>query len=418
MNLKELISVTAKLIRTSKGDPTIAVIIKTSAGSVEASAPQGTSKGKYEVRNFSVRGVNFSIEFINALGKKLKQMNIDLDTLDDLKKIENLIKEIDSTDDWHIIGGNALYALEAALLKAAAKFHGYELWQFILGKRKKIIPSPLGNAIGGGLHLEKEKKTDYQEFLLIPRTKHFFDAYFINLQAYKEVKKLIIKYDKEWQGILTAENAIASTLTNSQVLDILDELKKIIKEKFDIRIDIGIDMAATSLWDGKGYIYKNFPLRNVMRREEQVNYVFNLIKKYKLSYVEDPFYEDDFLSFSKLLSKLKREKIKCLICGDDLTTTNPQRIKKAIKEKAINAVIIKPNQVGSLITMRDSIELAQANNIIPIISHRSGETFDDTIAHLAVGFQIPFIKTGIIGKERDVKLKELERIEKKNGSSP
>jgi enolase len=416
MNLKEIRAIIAKPIRTSKGNPTLAVIVKTSKGIVEASAPQGTSKGKHEVREFSVRGINFSINFINAIGKKLKQMDINIDTFDDLKKIEKLIKEVDSSSDWHIMGGNALYALEAALLKATAKFHGYELWQFILGNRKKIIPLMLGNAIGGGLHLEKEKKTDYQEFLIIPKTKHFFDAYFITLQAYKETKKLITKYDKEWQGILTAENAIASTLANSQVLDILDELRKRIREKFDIRLDIGIDMAATSLWKNNGYIYKNFPLRNVMRREEQVNYVFNLIKKYKLFYVEDPFYEDDFLSFSKIMAKLKKAKIKCLICGDDLTTTNPSRIKKAIKEKAINAVIIKPNQVGSLITMRDSIELAKANDITPIISHRSGETFDDTIAHLAVGFQIPYIKTGIIGKERAVKLKELARIERKNGN--
>lgn len=416
MNLKEIKSITATKIRTSKGNPTIAVVVKTSKGIVEASAPQGTSKGKYEVREFSVRGIDFSIRFLNAVGKKLTQMDIEIDTFHDLIKIEKLIKKVDSSADWHIIGGNALYALEAALLKATAAYHGYELWQFLLGKRKKMIPRLLGNAIGGGMHLEKEKKTDFQEFLVIPKTKHFFDSYFINLQAYKEAKKLIMACDKEWQGLLTAENAIASTLANTQVLDILDELRKRIKEKFDIKLELGLDIAATSFWKGNGYIYKNFPGRNVMRREEQVNYVFDLIKKYRLSYVEDPFHEEDFKAFSKLLAKIKKAKIKCLICGDDLITTNPKRLKKAIKEKAINSIIIKPNQVGSLITMYETLELAKKHDIIPIISHRSGETFDNTIAHLAVGFQIPFIKTGILGKERTVKLKELARIERKNGS--
>lgn len=412
MKLKEIKSIVASKIRTSKGTPTILVKVVTSKGISEASAPHGTSTGKHEVKNFSVRGIDFSIGFVNALGKKLCQMDIDLDVFQDLEEIERLIKKVDSSSDWHIIGGNALYALEAALLKATAKHHGYELWKFLLGKRKKITPISLGNAIGGGLHIEQDKKTDFQEFLLIPKTKHFFDSYFINLQAYKEVKKLILHYDKEWQGLLTAENAVASTLANSQVLDILDELRKRIKEKFDTKLALGIDMAASNLWKNKGYIYKNFPGRNVMRPEEQVNYVFDLIKKYKLSYIEDPFHEDDFSSFSKLLAKLKRAKINCLICGDDLTTTNPERLKKAIKEKSINAIIIKPNQVGSLITMRDSIELAKKNNIVPIISHRSGETFDDTIAHLCVGFEIPYIKCGILGKERVIKLKELLKIEK------
>jgi enolase len=409
MKLKEINSIQATKIRTSKGNPTVAVTIKTDKATVEASAPQGTSKGKHEIREFSVRGIDFSISFLNALGKKLTKSSIEIDVFQDLEQIEKLIRKVDSSDDLHVIGGNTLYALEAALLKAVAKYHGYELWQFLLGKRKKVMPRPLGNVIGGGMHIGQEKKTDYQEFLLLPRTKHFFDSYFINLQAYKQAKKFITEKDKEWKGILTDENAIASTLPNPQVLDLLQDLKEKVQDKFDVDLELGIDMAATSFWNGAGYIYKNFPSRNVMRREEQVNYVADLIKKYGLAYVEDPFYEEDFKSFSKLLNKTRN---KCFVCGDDLTCTNPTRIKKAIKEKAINAIIIKPNQIGSLIDMQSTLEIAKKHKIVPVISHRSGETFDDTIADLAVGFQIPIIKTGVLGKERFVKLNRLLKIER------
>jgi len=166
-------------------------------------------------------------------------------------------------------------------------------------------------------------------------------------------------------------------------------------------------MAASTFFDGKEYIYKNLPQR--LNPEKQLSYVSNLIKAHNLFYVEDPFHEDDFEGFAKLIRKMKSN---CLIVGDDLTATNLERLKKAVEMKSINAVIIKPNQNGSLLRTKEVIDFAKANNIIPIISHRSGETSDSMIADLAVAWEIPFIKTGILGKERMAKLNRLMHIER------
>jgi len=412
MQFREIKEVYASKVFNSKGKPAISVRITTSKGTVETIAPQGTSKGKNEVKDFSIKGIDYSIEFVNNFAKKLCEMPSSIDMFDDLEQVEKLLKHYDSSEDYKLIGGNALYAFEASLLKAAAKFQNVPLWKFILGNRKKIMPRPLGNAIGGGMHVSQNLKTDYQEFLLLRKTENFYNAYFINLEAYKELKKLLIVKDKKWQGTLTDENAMASSLDNKQVFELLQELRDIIKEKFGTTVEIGVDMAASSLWNGIGYVYSNYPGRDVKAKEEQLNYVQDLIKRFNLVYVEDPFYEEDFNSFSRLKTRIDNMANNCLLCGDDLTCTNPERIERAVKENAINAVIIKPNQIGSLMRMKKALEIAKQNRIIPVMSHRSGESADDTIADLCVGFQIPLIKAGILGKERFAKLNRLMKIER------
>ncbi|MFH0936190.1 MAG: enolase, partial [Candidatus Woesearchaeota archaeon] len=142
----------------------------------------------------------------------------------------------------------------------------------------------------------------------------------------------------------------------------------------------------------------------MLNKKEQYDFVLNLINKYNLKYVEDPFYEEDFDSFNRLSQEVKN----VLICGDDLICTNIERLKKA----KINCVIIKPNQIGSLIKTKEIVDYCQENSITTVMSHRSGETMDKTIAHLAVAWEIPFVKFGVYGKERVVKLNELTRIER------
>jgi len=295
----------------------------------------------------------------------------------------------------------------SAILKAMALSEKKEMWKF-LNDNPKGLPMPVGNCIGGGLHVKKERKSDIQELLFIPHTKHFFDAYFINLQAYKEAKAELLKKDSLWRGELTDENAMASSLKIEENLDLMNSVSSKIKEKFGIPLNIGMDMASSTLWNSQGYLYKNPKI--LRKAEEQMEFVLQLIKKYGLFYVEDPFNEEDFISFSALTSKSK-----CLIVGDDLTATQPERLEKAIGKKAINAVIVKPNQNGSLLETKKFVDLAKENDITPIISHRSGETLDSTIADLAVGWNIPFIKTGILGRERFAKLNKLLKIERQLG---
>lgn len=406
----QLTRVVARQILNSRREATIEVMAESGGLKAAASAPSGASKGRNEVKDFSERGLDFSISFINVLGKKLVDEKIGFEIFEDLEKLEEIVKSQDHTRNLGFAGGNALYALEAAIVKLMALSKKQETWRFLSGGRKKLIPRPIGNAIGGGMHTNLPLKTDFQEFLLMPKTNSFFDACFINLQSYKEIKEILAKRDEKWKGGLTDENAFASSLDNESVLDILQEVKEKIKTKFETEIEIGIDAAASSFFKAGKYHYSNFSKlekSKILRREEQIDYISNLIKKYKLAYVEDPVQSEDFEAFSKIKTGTK-----ALICGDDLTCTHPELMEKAVKYNSISAVIIKPNQIGSLLETKKAVDIAKKNNITPVISHRSGETEDDFIADLAVAWQIPLIKAGIIGKEREAKLNRIIKIEK------
>ena len=408
--------VRARKIQNSRGENTLAVVVETKDGKFEASAPGGVSRGRNEAEPFSVKGVDFSINFVNVLGKKIIIDKIIFNDFSDLAKLEELIRKFDKTKEFSLVGANAVYALEAALLKAIAASYELQLWSLLTeGKKPKKLPTPLGNCIGGGKHAKQEKKTDFQEFLLLPKTKHFFDAYFINLQSYKEAKKEILERDRAWKGSLTDESAIASTLDNEAVLCLLSDVSKKIKDTLNIEVRLGLDVAASSFWNGVNYTYKSLPDSQRLGREEQLNCILDLIEKYNLAYVEDPLDEKDFDGFARLLRIVKERNLNCLIAGDDLVCTQLERLQKAIETKSINAVVIKPNQNGSLLAVKEVIDLARKNDISTIISHRSGETLDNTIAHLAVGWGIPIIKAGILGRERFAKLHELLRIERALG---
>ena len=397
-------AVRASKVLNSRGEETIAVSIDSKKGRVLSSAPSGKSRGKHEAEPFSEKGIDFSVSFANAIGKKLAFEKTSFSSFDDLEKFENIIKTYDKTPNWKVIGGNTVFAIESAILKATALDDDIELWQ-LLGK-KKTLPMPVGNCIGGGQHVKQDIKSDIQEFLFIPNTKNFYDAYFFNLQAYKEAKIELLKKDRLWRGELTDEKALATSLKIEETLEIMDQVSSKIKQKFSSNLRIGMDIASSSLFKDGKYHYKN-PKEDIAA-EEQIEYILEILKRHDIFYLEDPIQENDFEGFSKLLSKAK----KTLIVGDDLTCTQPERLLKAIKARAISAAIVKPNQNGSLIETKKFVDIAKKNDIIPIISHRSGETMDSTIADLAVGWSIPFIKTGILGKERFAKLHRLLRIER------
>lgn len=399
--------INAYAIKDSRDDNTIEVEVITKDGRFLASAPSGKSKGVHEAQAFSSKGMDFSFAFVRALGRKL--MEKPLVEFDDLKIVEDYAKKVDRTGNWGMIGANTLYALESALLKAIAASHEKELWQFLCSK-PGLLPLPLGNCIGGGKHAKQDTKTDIQEFLLLPKAKQFFDAQFINLQSYKLAKKLILERDKRFEGILTDENAFAATLENEQVLDLLSEVRNEIKEKFSFKLGLGMDVASSSFFV-KNFYYYNNPAQK-LRKEQQIDYILELIKKYELVYVEDPLNEDDFEGFAKLKKEVDKQDLKCMITADDLTATQFSRVEKAVNEDCIHALIVKPNQNGSLIETKRIVDFAKEHGINCVVSHRSGETCDNTIAHLAVGWQCPIIKTGILGSERFAKLNEIIRIER------
>jgi enolase len=389
--------VIAKQVLDSRKEPTIKVIIKTGFfKGFKTSAPEGKSKGKYEAKSYakdlerdidSINSIN--LQEVNDVISKYGKTFGSVEAFSILEIIEKLVKDK--------IGANSLFALEASLLKMFAYKNKKELYEF-LGTAKGL-PRPIGNAIGGGLHSKgiNGKMPDFQEFLFIGNSKTIKECVNLNDLAYKITGKLLNAKKRNDEGAWETDK------TNEEVLDIMDQIQQGFKQQRK-KIVMGLDIAASSFYKNMNYNYKNSPQK--LSKPQQIIYLKRLINKYKLYYLEDPLEENDFSGFRNLIGR------RCFIVGDDLTTTNPERLKKAIRTKSINAIIVKPNQIGSLIKTKQVIDLAKKHKIATIISHRSGETKDNTIADLGVGWGCEFIKTGIYGRVRKSKLKRLIKIEK------
>lgn len=374
--------ITARKIKDSRNEPTIEV----SVNGQKASSPSGKSTGKYETLPYH-RSLKNSIKEINSL-----KIPFEINSFQDLKKLESFIKRKFKLKDANKFGANALFALESAILKALAKSQNKQLWQVINPTAKKI-PIPVGNAIGGGLHSHNKDAPEFQEFLLIPLSPSIKQNVKTLNQIYKTLKRTIKAHSKNDEG------AWQTSLSNEEIFSILSKFK-------DIRI--GVDVASSSFYKNAEYVYKNKSLNT----NAQINYIDFLIKAYNLFYIEDPFQENDFNSFSKLRKLINRNPKTSVLAGDDLTATHLSRLKKAISSNSINAMIIKPNQNGSLLELEKIFRLCKKHKIRTILSHRSGETLDPALADYAVAFQSDFIKTGISTKWRKVKLKRLIQIEK------
>ena len=405
-------SLVARKIFDSRGNLTLEAEVavkgddKVCAG--KAAAPSGVSKGKHEVMAFPEGGVDASIKVI----KKIIAPKLVGASVDKQKKIDSLLHDLDGTSNFSKIGGNAAVAISMAIAKAMAEAHELPLYKHLGGERAVHLPYPLGNVIGGGAHAGKQAP-DIQEFQAMPvGAGSFVDAASANSHVHKRARALIEAKDETFTGGKGDEGAWAPNLDSLQALDILAEACRQVSDDIGFEVRPSIDVAASGLYDErkKEYTYK----REGISRDkgEQIDFIIGLIEKYKLFYVEDPLHEEDFDGFAELTRKVGK---KCLICGDDLFVTNVERIHKGIKAGAANAVLIKPNQIGTLSDTLEAIELAKRHHYVPVISHRSGETPDKTIAHLAVGWGCPIIKTGVVGGERIAKLNELIRIEEELG---
>ena len=276
---------------------------------------------------------------------------------------------------------------------------GLPLYAYIGGAFAKELPYPLGNVIGGGRHAEGS--TSIQEFLVIPvGAKTFFEAQKANAAVHRELKKEFKK-----RGIFAAkgdEGAWAAKISDEQAFEILSSVTARVESELGVKIRMGIDVAATELWDGEKYVYRNKELTT----EEQISFMAEMVDRYELLYIEDPLHENDFEGFAELTKQ-----VRCMVCGDDIFVTNPDRIAKGIEIRAANTVLIKPNQNGTLTGTAKAVKLSKDNGYGIVVSHRSGETEDECLAHLAVAFNAKLIKTGVVGGERISKLNELIRIE-------
>lgn len=396
-------NVEIKKILDSRGNATVEVEITTENGFGRVAAPSGASTGALEVLAFPEDGIEGILKGFN---QNITPELVGIDAKDTFL-IDSILKELDGTENMSSLGGNIVVAISLAAAKAASSSYGLPLYMFLGGNLKNEIPYPLGNMINGGAHAGRNAP-DIQEFLVVPiGAQNITDAVFANSSVHKKIGEFIKVKDSSFTGGKGDEGGWAPNLSNYEALEIQSKACEEVTDELGIEVRPSMDIAASSLWDGSKYLYEK---EGVVRDSgEQVDFVEEIINTYNMYFMEDPFHEADFEGFSELT---KRVGDKCLVCGDDIFVTNSEILQKGIDQGAANSIIIKPNQIGSLSDTYKTVKLAKDNKYVPVVSHRSGETTDNTIAHLAVAFSAPLIKTGAVSGERIAKLNELIRIEK------
>ena len=400
--------VMARKIFDSRGHETIEVDIITTDGFGRASAPTGASTGKAEIISYPEGGVDTAIAKLEEL---VVPEIIGMDA-EEQNEIDSLLHEIDGTESFGNIGGNTVFAISVANAEAAATSYDLPLFQYLSGYSGNELPYPLGNVLGGGKHV-LGKTTDIQEFLVLPlKAQNFTEAAIANTKVHQRIGKFLKKNDSNFTGGRGDEGAWAPNINNEEALKIVAKACEEISDELNIECRPCLDVAASSFWNPNEGVYVYSMEKKKRDSGEQLEYILHLIERYNLAYVEDPFAENDFESFSELTKKVKN----CFICGDDLFVTNSKRLAKGIKMGAGNSIIIKINQIGTISDAWKTTRKAKRHGYLPVMSHRSGETTGSHIAHLAVGFSCPMIKTGVLHGERIAKINELIRIEESLGN--
>jgi enolase len=393
----------ARKVFNNRGEETVEVDIITTSGFGRVAAPAGKSRGKAEVVYYPQGGVEQAVKKVEELiTPEIVGLSADCQ-----EEIDKTLHEIDGSKDFRAIGGNTAFAISLANAEAAANSSGLLLFQYLGGHVAHELPYPLGNTISGGQHTQG-KSPDLQEFLVLSHgAESFLEAATANILVHRKVGETLVKKDKLFGEGKSDEGAWVANVGNMEALEVLAQACEEVGAETGFECGVGIDVASSSMWNGKNRTYNYQREKKTRDSGEQLEFILELIRKYHLVYVEDAFHEEDFASFAELTKKAKS----CLICGDDLFTTNNERLSRGIKMHAANAVIIKVNQVGTLTDAWETIEMAKRNGYVPVMSHRSGDTCDWHIAHLALAFKCPIIKTGVVEGSRIAKINELIRIE-------
>lgn len=391
-------SVHAIEVLDSRGNTTIQVEVITEGGfSGVAIVPSGASTGSfeaYELRDadderYFGKGVLEAVDNVNLeIAKKLINKNVYSQ-----REIDNLLIKLDGTPNKSNLGANAILGVSLACAKAAANSLGMSLYSYIGGVNSYRLPTPMMNILNGGKH--SDNNLSIQEFMIVPvGGKTFAQKLEMGVTVYHNLKKLL--KSKNLSTAVGDEGGFAPNLnSNEEALDCI--VKAINKSGYKLYTDVGIalDIAATEMFDeakktGKdGYLF--WKTGEFKTKDEMIDYVCDLCNKYPIVSVEDGLAEEDWDSWKVLTQKIGN---KVQLVGDDLFVTNMARLKKGIDLHVANCILIKPNQIGTLTETLDAIELAKSNGYKAIISHRSGETEDTTIADIAVATNVGQIKSG------------------------
>jgi len=403
-------SVSLRRVLDSRGNPTVEADVGTRSGGFgRAAAPSGASTGEHEAIELP------PTEAIAAARELAVPRLVGEVHVGDQRAVDAALRGADGTDDFSEIGANSAVALSMAAAKAAADVLGTPLYQHLGGAfRGRNVPIPLGNVVGGGEHAAEA--THIQEFLAAPvGAPSVAEAVFANAAVHRRIGDLLAE-----RGVPAGkgdEGAWAPAVTDAEAFELVDEAVADVGDDVGFEIGVGIDAAATELYDSDDGVYRYGEVARTPA--EQRDYVADLVDEYDLVYVEDPLEEEDFEGFAELTDRIasaggaggrSSPADRTLVCGDDLFVTDVDRLERGIERGAANSILVKPNQIGTLSGAVDAVELATRSGYVPVVSHRSGETGDATIAHLAVATDAPFVKTGTVGGERTAKLNELIRI--------
>ncbi len=404
-----ILNILGREILDSRGNPTVEVELTLDNGVTSvASVPSGASTGSREAlelrdgdeNRYNGLGVTKAINNINTIiknnleGLELNQVEVD-----------KMLNTLDSTSNKSFLGANATLAVSLASIKALAQSENKELFEY-LSSGKVSLPIPMMNILNGGKHADSN--VDIQEFMIMPVVRTFKERLRVGAEIFYALKKIL--KSKNLNTNVGDEGGFAPNLnSNEEAIKLIIEAIRRAGYIPGKDVYLALDIAASEFFDKENNTYtidgKSLSADDLMK------YYIDLISKYPIMSIEDPFFEDDFESLA-VFTKLVGNKI--MIVGDDHFVTNEKYLKAAIDKQAANSILLKANQIGTVTEMMKTIILAKSNNYKMIISHRSGETEDTFIADFAVGLNIPFIKTGSLSRgERIAKYNRLLRIEEK-----
>ncbi|OGY21207.1 MAG: phosphopyruvate hydratase [Candidatus Woykebacteria bacterium GWB1_45_5] len=402
-------------ILDSRGDPTLKTTVFLDDGSVgETCVPSGASVGTNEAlelrdkdpQRYGGRGVLKAIENVQGpIQKALREVEIT-----DQNKIDEIMRQLDGTENKRKLGANAILSVSLAVAVAAAVSQKTPLFKYLRGlfnlpaKSDFLMPLPMANLIEGGKHAKGG--LDFQEFMVVPKDQASFAESFKKIKRVIEALKEVIR-ERGLEAPFGDEGGLAlASSSNEEAIVILKEA--VHKAGLEKDLVVGLDLAANTLCDGRVYSFSD--IKGTLDSTAFINFLTNLCQKHNLFSLEDPFSEEDWSAWQQLMERLTPA---TLIIADDLTTTNTRRLCKAINQKVASGVIVKPNQVGTLTETIEFILKAKEAGLKVVVSHRSGETKDTFVSDLAVTAGADFVKIGSpIQEERLEKYKRLLAIEK------
>ncbi len=408
-----IVDVFAREILDSRGNPTIEVEVLLESGAVgRAAVPSGASTGEHEAvelrdgdkSRFLGKGVQRAVENVND---EIAEAILDMDASDQVG-IDNLLIDLDGTENKERLGANAILGVSLAIAKASANAFGLPLYRYIGGTNAKILPVPMMNILNGGSHADNT--VDFQEFMIMPHgADSFAEALRMGTETFHSLKSVLKK--KNYNTSVGDEGGFAPNLrSNEEALELIVEAIEKAGYKPGSQIAIALDVASSEMYKAESGLYLFFKSdKSQKTSDEMIDIYENLVNKYPIYSIEDGLAEDDWDGWLKLTQKLGN---KIQLVGDDLFVTNPARLARGVREGIANSILIKLNQIGTLTETLDTIEMAKSAGYTNVISHRSGETEDTTLADFAVATNAGQIKTGSASRtDRIAKYNQLLRIE-------